>query len=39
MIVDGVRIDGNGEHVVWAIVSDSDLVRAALPLELAAAWR
>ena len=30
VIVDGVRIDGNGEHVVWAVVSDSDLVRGAL---------
>jgi len=30
VVVDGISRDGNGEHLVWAVVSDLDLVRAAV---------
>jgi len=30
VIVDGIRRDRGGEHLVWAVVSDLDLVRAAI---------
>lgn len=30
VIVDGVTRDGAGEHLVWGVVSDLDLVRGAL---------
>jgi CBS domain-containing protein len=33
VIVDGVTRDGRGEHLVWGVISDLDLVRGALDPE------
>lgn len=30
VVVDGIRRDGAGEHLVWGVISDLDLVRGAL---------
>jgi CBS domain-containing protein len=37
VVVDGIRRDGHGEHLVWGIVSDLDLVGAADGLDDATA--